>query len=345
MKFTVVIPTRNRPHLVQAALESVLRQTSPNVDIVVVNDGSDESFSREYQALEAEIGSRARFFHLPTTPRGHGSSYALNHGARQAMGEYLCFLDDDDEWTDPDYLSRVRDVLEGSKVQVDLHLANQRAFLNGKQLDRMVWIEDLKDQVQRTLLPDQLGAYTITPADLLHSNGFCHLNTTIIRREFFNSINGLDDDIRYENDREFYLRAIDRARLIKYSPMVVSRHNVPDPGRAVNLSTSVSDLEKLLYQVRVLDKTILFSRTPELKLYGKQHKVYALKRIASQLAADGANDLACYYAREALLIGFNFRWLAFYVLCRTRRWFRPGTQAQRNCETKTSRPAASATSN
>ena len=62
------------------------------------------------------------------TQRRHRQGFALNFGAGQARGDYLCFLDDD-QWTDPDHLVRAADVIVGSAEPIDLLLANQRAYI------------------------------------------------------------------------------------------------------------------------------------------------------------------------------------------------------------------------
>jgi glycosyltransferase involved in cell wall biosynthesis len=154
----------------------------------------------------------------------------LNIGVGHARGEYLTFLDDDDFWTDPEHLVRVARVIEagGTATPVDLVLANQAAYLAGQLQPRPMWLEGLIDILRtEARQTDAQGAYTVTVDDLLRCAGFCHLNTTIVRRTFFEEIGGLDENIRYECDRDFYLRAIDRADLIKYSPQTVSDTTSP----------------------------------------------------------------------------------------------------------------------
>ena len=77
------------------------------------------------------------------TQRGHGQGFALNFGAGQARGDYLCFLDHDDQWTAPDHLGRAAGVIVGSAEPIDLLLANQRAYRDN------VPVEDLKDPSQQ----------------------------------------------------------------------------------------------------------------------------------------------------------------------------------------------------
>lgn len=315
MNFSVIIATRDRPALFRKAIDSVLCQSTSNLEIVVVNDGSAPEHRAAYDAMENEYGGRARFFHLVRRPNGHGQSYSLNFGAAQARGDYLCILDDDDYWTDKDYLRRVEGVIGAAAEPFDLHFSNQAAFRGDVQEPGPVWVEGLTAVLKREgRSPARGGAYEVSAEDLFKINGFCHLNVFLIRREFYHEIGGLDENIRYECDRDVYLRAVDRARSIYYSPHVVSRHNIPDPKDKSAMSTTVSNLEKRVFQLRVLDKAILFAEHEAIRAHARRHKVYALKKIAEELHAAGRKREASYYAREALMIGFNPKWAGFAAL-------------------------------
>lgn len=96
---TAVIPTRWRPDLVLRAVDSVLAQTYPNVEVVVVVDGPDAATVRAVQRLE---DSRVRVVSLNENV---GGSEARNIGIREARGSWIAMLDDDDEWL-PEKLAR-----------------------------------------------------------------------------------------------------------------------------------------------------------------------------------------------------------------------------------------------
>ena len=288
----------------------------------MINDGPDETHLSEYRKLEEATRDKARFIYLPRTQHGHGQSFALNFGAAQAHGEYLCFLDDDDEWTDPDYLRRVGKILDAAKEPIDIHFANQAAYANTVPVDGIGWIEDVGELLKRAAaVPDEFGAYRVTVQDLMRSGGICHVNTLILRKEFFQKIGGFDENSRYACDQDLYLRAIDQASSMKYSYIRVARHNIPNPLEKSNMSTSVSTVEKRLFQLRVHDRMILFARHLEIRQVSKVHKVYTLKMIAEELYGLGLYDIALYYAKEALLIGFGIKWLAFCVLIRIKGAF------------------------
>ena len=322
MKFSVIIATRDRPALFRKALRSVRDQSASDIEIIVVNDGSGAEHRPAYDEMEKEFSDGVRFHHLVRRPNGHGQSYSLNFGVAQARGDYVCFLDDDDYWTDRDYLRRAEEAITAAAGPVDLHFANQAAFRGETREAGPVWVEGLTAVYDREArAPDAAGAYEARLEDLFKINGFCHLNVFILRREFFNALGGLDENIRYECDRDIYLRAVDRARTILYSPHFVSRHNIPDPKDKSAMSTIVSNLEKRLFQLRVLDKAILFADHEIVRRHARRHKVYALKKIAEELIQTGRRREASYYAREALMIGFNLRWAGFTAFASGRSVF------------------------
>ena len=88
--FTVLITTYNRASFVVQAIDSALRQTFTDFEIVVVDDGSTDGTADRL----AQFGDRIRLVRQPN--RGVGNAY--NSGIREARGEYVAFLDSDDLW-------------------------------------------------------------------------------------------------------------------------------------------------------------------------------------------------------------------------------------------------------
>ena len=89
---SVVIPTRHRPKEVVRAVQSVRAQTFSDYEIVVVIDGPD---SATVDALRSIDDPRLRWLELQASV---GGAEARNVGARNATGDWVALLDDDDEW-------------------------------------------------------------------------------------------------------------------------------------------------------------------------------------------------------------------------------------------------------
>lgn len=95
-KISVVIPTYNRAGCVGDAIDSVLSQTYADYEIIVVDDGSTDETRKTLE----RYGDRIRYIHQENA----GVSAARNRGIMEARGEWVAFLDSDDEWL-PEKLS------------------------------------------------------------------------------------------------------------------------------------------------------------------------------------------------------------------------------------------------
>jgi glycosyltransferase involved in cell wall biosynthesis len=109
-KVSVVIPTRNRPALVVRAVKSALAQTLSELEVIVVIDGQDEE---TVQALHSVSDPRVCAVSLQQSV---GGAEARNVGVRAGRGEFIAFLDDDDEWS-ADKLARQLDVARSSAAE------------------------------------------------------------------------------------------------------------------------------------------------------------------------------------------------------------------------------------
>jgi glycosyltransferase involved in cell wall biosynthesis len=120
-KVSVVIPTRNRPELVQRAIASALSQSFRELEVIVVIDGTDPSTSAQLSQI---MDQRLVIVALEESV---GGAEARNVGARRARGQWIALLDDDDEW------------LPG-KIAAQLAVAEQsgssRTLVTSKYLER-----------------------------------------------------------------------------------------------------------------------------------------------------------------------------------------------------------------
>ena len=105
-KVSVVIPTFNRAHILGRAIASVLGQTHADLELIIVDDGSVDGT----EALVRGIADRR--LRYVRQERNRGVSAARNRGIAEARGEWLAFLDSDDEWL-PQKLERQLLALHG----------------------------------------------------------------------------------------------------------------------------------------------------------------------------------------------------------------------------------------
>ena len=89
-RVSVVIPTYNYGHFVAEAVESALKQTYPNLEVIVVDDGSNDDTAERLR----QFGNQIIYIYQ----QNKGLSSARNAGIRRATGEWVAFLDADDVW-------------------------------------------------------------------------------------------------------------------------------------------------------------------------------------------------------------------------------------------------------
>ena len=95
---SVVIPTYNRGYCLSRAINSVLRQTAPVMEIIIVDDGSSDDtcgLLRDYGFLDDCDGPVQKKF---LQQKNKGVSAARNLGIRHSKGDFIAFLDSDDAW-------------------------------------------------------------------------------------------------------------------------------------------------------------------------------------------------------------------------------------------------------
>lgn len=109
-KISIIIPVYNTEQYLKQCLDSVVKQTYPNLEIICVDDGSTDS-SREI--LEQFARNDARFLVLTQPNSGQGA--ARNYGIEASSGEYITFLDADD-WVDERFCEKLIHVIEEKAV-------------------------------------------------------------------------------------------------------------------------------------------------------------------------------------------------------------------------------------
>lgn len=183
---SVVIPSYDRPAFVRRAVESVLDQTYPNVECVVVDDHSPDPVEPLFADLPTD---RLSGFRVVRHEENRGGNAARNTGIEATTGEYVAFLDDDDRWL-PEKLEK----------QV---AAFERAGPDTGVVYTGAVVVDGEDRVVATYVRRARG--DIVPA-LVRGVTIGSFSRVLVRREAIEAA-GLPDE-RFPNwqDREWYFR-------------------------------------------------------------------------------------------------------------------------------------------
>jgi len=121
-KISIIIPTYNVEDYVKECLESVLNQTYPHTEIIVIDDGSTDSTPSILEKYSNQL-----FLTLNSNNQGQGA--VRNEGIEKATGRYIVFVDSDD-WIEPKAVENLVQTFE--KINVDLIRFNGNSFQSGK---------------------------------------------------------------------------------------------------------------------------------------------------------------------------------------------------------------------
>lgn len=208
MEFSIIIPVFNRAHCLDRAISSVLEQAKNDTEVIVVDDGSSDRTLIIAQA-RAEKDSRLKVL----TQHNQGVSAARNCGLREASGDWVGFLDSDDEWT-PERLKYIRDLIE-SNPKLD--------FIHGNRTIKKP--NGLEDLSQRRTMTNSKA----TDVTWLLRTMAIKTSTVFLRRDCIVDMHRwFDEDLTTCEDYEFFWRMIIQTRDIAYdaAPRVIC-HDTP----------------------------------------------------------------------------------------------------------------------
>ena len=222
---SVVIPTYNRAYCIENAIQSVLSQTYSNIEVIVIDDASDDATT---QVVEKITDSRVRYY---LREENHGAAVARNLGVYYARGSYIAFHDSDDLWL-PDKLEKQMQLYE-KNLGYGLVYGRYTMKLDSRN---EIMVPDRGE-------PDDLSGNIF--ASLLVKNTI-GAPTILMRKEVFEKVGGFDEDMRCLEDWDFVLK-VSKSYEIGFLPEVVMQASTTQGG----LSSDVSGyFQNRLYLLR-----------------------------------------------------------------------------------------------
>ncbi|PCK08399.1 MAG: hypothetical protein COA42_09400 [Alteromonadaceae bacterium] len=228
--YTLIIPTKNRPEMLDRALKSAVNQGFSGLEIIVINDGSTVS----YEAIEKSHKGHATFLH---NLESQGVSAARNRGVQQAQGEWLLFLDDDDEFSS-DYFERLQQTISDSP-EVDFFWCDVELIFEkqGTVFGRQV----------RTFRDDYSQREKLYRDAMTIGAGF----GLAVKTSVFHEIGGFDESFLYGEDTELMTRFAARGLTPQQIPHVGVLKYEAHEGR---LAASMQPYSENSVYERVIDK-------------------------------------------------------------------------------------------
>ena len=199
---SVVIPTYNRTDLLPRAIDSVLNQTYTNLECIVVDGASAEDTQSVIDEYEDK---RLRYFERE---QNKNASAGRNTGIEHSHGEYIAFLDDDDEWL-PTKIEKQLSAF--SRVSSDVGIV-------------YCWMDYIKQsgELVREYRPEAKGY--IFP-EMLDGQRIGNSSTLLVRSEAVEKVDGFDESLSRGDDGDF-IRRICKKYEVNYVPEVLVKYYV-----------------------------------------------------------------------------------------------------------------------
>lgn len=256
-KVSIIIPTFNRPELLRRAMKSALNQTYSNVEVIVIDDhpeSNQENLKKEFPSV--------RFYQ---NSENMGGCYSRNRGIEESEGEYVNFLDDDDELS-PDKVSmQIKKFRESQAEDLGFVTAHAEDFRSGKKIIK-------NNSVSGNVYRQLLSGYAIAG-----------IETMLIRKKCLMEVGGFDKNLQSSQEYDLMIRLAEKYR-VDFVDEILSRQHRSKDQISLNFDKKISGATYLFrkHDHRYREIGPLFWLKMRLKLRGLICRFYIGKLLGER---------------------------------------------------------------
>lgn len=197
---SVVLPTFNRADTILRAIWSVLDQTHSTLELIIVDDGSEDDTQN---VIQSQSDPRIRIIKLD---QNRGQSFARNVGIQSAQGQFVAFQDSDDVWL-PQKLERQLKILETDPSAAGVYCDLLRIPAEGANL---LWEA-----------PELVVGAILDCSGLSYQTMGIGIQSCMLRKRVITQVGGFRESMRCFEDLELFLRIIQRWPMRRLSEALV----------------------------------------------------------------------------------------------------------------------------
>ena len=224
MKISVIIPTYNRKKTLARAIQSVMNQSLSPFEILIIDDGSNDGTEEWVK----ENFQNIKYIYQ----NNHGVSSARNIGIENAYGDWVAFLDSDDEWLPNKLYEQVKAI--DSNPEMKFFHTNEIWIRNGLRVNQM----KKHKKYGGYIFEKCLDICRVSPSSVL------------IQKELFDNIGMFDESLRVCEDYDLWLRITSKYPVVFLDIPLIYKYG----GHADQLSKVNDGIES--YRIQSLEKII-----------------------------------------------------------------------------------------
>ena len=224
MKISVIIPTFNRKKTLGRAIQSVSNQSLSPFEILIIDDGSNDGTKEWVKESPQDI----KYIYQ----NNQGVSSARNKGIKYAYGDWIAFLDSDDEWLPNKLYEQVKAI--GSNPEIKFFHTNEIWIRNGLRVNQM----KKHKKYGGYIFEKCLDMCKVSPSSVL------------IKKEIFDDVGAFDNSLRVCEDYDLWLRITSKYPVVFLDIPFIYKYG----GHAGQLSKVNDGIES--YRIQSLEKII-----------------------------------------------------------------------------------------
>lgn len=282
---SVVIPTHNRADLLPKAIRSVQGQTWKDLEIIVVSDGSSDNTKDVVETLAKE-DDRIKFIEYYPAK---GGNVARNTGIKNASGEYIAFLDDDDEFMSEKLEQQM--AVMNANPQIGLVYTGVRVLYVNEQIEYKTKARNAGNLRQEILLGNCIGT----------------TSTVLVRTSVLLQAGMFDEKLKALQDYDLWIRVCQLCEIGCVPDEMINYYNYSGTKQ---ISSATNKYEEAYDQINKKYRDMIAMMPPE-KQREKKYNEYI--GLGNRALRNGNGKLARKYIREALKIMMKKKALASYV--------------------------------
>lgn len=285
---SVIIPTFNRVNYIGRAIESVIGQTFPNFEIIIIDDGSTDDTCKYINSLN---NNKIKYYYQSNK----GVAAARNKGLEVANGDFIAFLDSDDEWLP-------------QKIEKQLNLFKSNPLLGMAYCGSEILNEENKVLTRRYCQINCRGKIF----KHLILNNFIPTPTVIIKKNIIKKAGRMVEDLKFGEDWHYWLKVSLLTEVDFINEIQVRFRRLEDGLTNKDFKYNIN------YSKKVIE--LIFDKEASSKKYMK----YKMKAFANQEIAEAKHLLWKFNNGSAampLLFSAikkdSFNWIAYYFLLKS----------------------------